>query len=405
MDASGRRLAGIVRAKVAIVALKHGIGLTPALVAGLVHGAGVAVIAGRLVRRKGASQPWLAAIVGADIAILARKSVGPGCAHTALAGIAHGARVFVGAGHLKVCVHATCSRFAAVGGAKIVVVTIERLAANADSPAARGCLGAGISIVAIGRVVLEDASGHGIAAIVRAGIAIVAHKVCRPRDTTPARAGIAHGAHVPIVAGLVVLGRHASKTDIADVCGAKVSIFADDLFAHTGPFLAAVFLGAGVGVVAAPLGGIVDTSLLAAGIVGAGIVIVAGQGCSTLAGSVGAEVSEGAGVSVIARQHHRLKHALPVFTAAIRRARISVVAHDWKSDAHTVLANIRGRARIPVRAFSVHRRFVDASIGPGAAIDGAWIAIVAGSIVDRSVAIVVNAIADFLGGLGGRTGT
>tara|TARA_B100000674_G_C37343310_1_gene690740 strand:- start:197 stop:505 length:309 start_codon:yes stop_codon:yes gene_type:complete len=86
-------------------------------------------------------------------------------------------------------------------------------------------------------------------------------------------------------------------------------------------------------------------------------------------------------------------------------ARVVVVAIDLCSDTHTFFTVIANGARITVQTFTLGKKFVRTSIRPGACINGAIIAVIAGPVVGHAVAIIIDAVADLIGGLqsGART--
>ena len=79
--------------------------------------------------------------------------------------------------------------------------------------------------------------------------------------------------------------------------------------------------------------------------------------------------------------------------ALASRARVVVVAIDLCSDTHTFFTVIANGARIAVQTFTLGKEFVRTSIRPGACINGAIIAVIAGPVVGHAVAIVIDAVA------------
>src|SRR5439155_15165901 len=115
--------------------------------AGVGRGARVAVGAGRRVRRVHAARGRIARIVGADIRIVA---VGGRAADAdaAGAGVRRGAGVAVGAGRGVRRVHTARGRVAGVVGADVAIVAVEGRAADADAAGAGVGRGAGVAVVA-----------------------------------------------------------------------------------------------------------------------------------------------------------------------------------------------------------------------------------------------------------------
>src|SRR5438093_630728 len=120
VDAARRRVAGVVRTGVPVVAAQRRPADAPAVAAGVVGGAGVPVVAGRCVGRVDAAGARIASVVRADVAIVA----------------------------------------------------VGREAADADSAAAPIIEGAGVPVVARGGVVRVGTPNGGVAAVVGAGVAV-----------------------------------------------------------------------------------------------------------------------------------------------------------------------------------------------------------------------------------------
>src|SRR5207249_2439347 len=115
----------------------------------------------------------VAGVVRADVPVVAVEC-GAADAHPAAAPIVRRAGVAVVAGRRVVGVHAARGRIAGVVGADVAVVAVGREAADADSAAAPIIEGAGVPVAARGRVVGVDAPRGGVAAVVGAGVAVAA---------------------------------------------------------------------------------------------------------------------------------------------------------------------------------------------------------------------------------------
>src|SRR5262249_54843653 len=171
----------------------------------------------------------------------------------------------------------------------------------AASVAARVAGRALVVVIAGGGVVRVDAAPRcGIAAIVGAGVAVVAVGR-RAADAEPAAARVVGGAGVAIATGGGIVHVEAAGGRVAAVVGANVVVVAIEAGpTHAGPVAAGVVRGAGVVVGAGGGIGRVDTAALrVAGVVGADVAVVAVQWRSTRTNPVQAGVGGGAGVAVV----------------------------------------------------------------------------------------------------------
>ena len=237
--------------------------------------AGVAVVAGRRVVRVDAAGRRVARVVRADVAVVAvrRRAADAGAAAHVSAVVQalpslHDAVLFVltqpvaglhesfvqtlpslqlGAGpptqrppaHVSVVVQALPSLQDAVlfvltqpvaGLHESSVQTLLSLQLSAGPPtqsAARAGVRrrAGVAVVARRRVVRVDAAGRRVARVVRAHVAVVAVGR-RAADAEAARAGVGRRAGVPVVAGGGVVRVDAAGRRVARVVGADVAVVA-----------------------------------------------------------------------------------------------------------------------------------------------------------------------------------
>src|SRR5262249_4146689 len=144
----------------------------------VVVGAGVAVVARERVVRVRAAARGITAVRRADVAVVAVRGR-PGLAGAARARVAGRTGVAVVARRIVIDVDAAVRGVAAVVGAGIAVVAVDRIA-HADvghAPLVRGAMvgigAVGVRVAAAGDRVV-DASGRGIAAVGRTRVAIVA---------------------------------------------------------------------------------------------------------------------------------------------------------------------------------------------------------------------------------------
>src|SRR5207245_1749794 len=145
VDAAGGGVAAVVGAAIAVVAVRGRPAYAAAAAAGVVGGTGIAVVARCGVVGVRAAGGRAAGVVGAEVAVVA---VGGRAAHAppAAAGVVGGAGVAVVAGRRVVGVHAAGGRAAGVVGADVAVVTVGRRAAHAMTAAADVAGGAGVAV-------------------------------------------------------------------------------------------------------------------------------------------------------------------------------------------------------------------------------------------------------------------
>src|SRR5437016_6463294 len=342
-----------------------------------VGGAGVAIVAGCRVVDVDAAGRGVAGVVGAEVAVVA---VGRGRAHApaAAAGGVGGAGVDVAAGRGVVGMHAARRLVAAVIRAGIPVVAARGGAPDAV-PAAAGVVGgARVAVIAGRRVVGVDAAGGEVAAVVGAAVAVVAVRG-RPAYAAAAAAGVVRGARVPVVAGGHGVGVPAAGGRAAVVVGADVAVVpAGRRSAHAVPAAAGVVGGAGVAVAAGQgVVGVHAAGRRVAAVVGADVAVVAvgGRAADAPAGAAGvvqrARVPVAAGRLVVGVGAARRR------AAGVVGAVVAVVAAGGEpADALPAAAGVVGGAGVAVVAGHVVGG-VDAAARRVAAVVGAGIAVVA----------------------------
>jgi hypothetical protein len=125
------------------------------------------------------------------------------------------------------------------------------------------------------RIRREDTTQFAVACIVRARVAIITrHRATRA--TSASATGVAEGATVSVIAGLLVVNGDASSLHIATIRGAEIAVVAGYLTALAGSVRTRVFRGAGIAVIASDVIGNVLTPRFAAAIFGARVSVIAG---------------------------------------------------------------------------------------------------------------------------------
>ncbi len=204
--AAHRRVAGIGRAGVVVVAATIAATLALSALADVARRARVAVVTRRHVDQIRAARNRVTGIRRADVAVVARqrrrRSAGPAEANVVLR-----ARVAIGAGVVVGRVGAARLGVAIVGRAGVVVIAAQgRPLARATRTLVAGR--AGVVVVARVGVVHELAALQRVAGIGRAGLVVVAD-LARTAALAVA-AGVARGANVAVVAVASDVGVDAS---------------------------------------------------------------------------------------------------------------------------------------------------------------------------------------------------
>jgi len=379
--AAAGRIASVGRARVTIVAVRRRATHTRPAAAGVVGGAGVAVIARGRVVGAYAAAGGVAAVVGADVAVVAvRGRAAHAC--PAAARVAGGAGVVVVARSIVVGVHAAGGGVAAVVGAEVAIVAVGRRAAHARPTAARVAGRTGVAVITRGGVVGVHAAGGGVAAVVGTDIAIVAVRR-RAAHARPAAARVVSGTGVAVIARGRIVRVHAAGGGVAAVVGTDVAIVAGRRrAAHARPAAASVVGGAGITVVARDV--VVDvhaTSLRIANVVGTDIAVVTVGRRAPDTRPIGAGVAGGAGVAVAARGRivgvraasgrvtvvvgadvaivavrRQAAHARPPTAGVVGGAGVAVVARGGIVDVHTATLRITGIVGARVAVVTVATR-------------------------------------------------
>src|SRR6185295_13313674 len=188
------------------------------------RGAGVAVAAGRGVVGVRAAGRGIAAVVGTDVAVVAVRRRAPDTRATGT-GVVGRTRAAVVAGLGIVRVHAAASRVAAIVRADIGVVAVRRRAPDTRATGTgvvgrtRAAVVAGLGIVRV------HAAASRVAAVVGADIGVVAVR----RGTADACAtgtGVVGRTRAAVIAGLGIVRVHAAASRVAAIVRADIGVVA-----------------------------------------------------------------------------------------------------------------------------------------------------------------------------------
>jgi hypothetical protein len=309
VDTSRQRIAGIIRARVRIIAAdRHGPG-TGSRVASIIHKTRVAVVAAVRIRGVDTSRQRIAGIIRARVRIIAvhrdaradrastyiiprtrisvitavsvgdepaprRCVAGVVCAHVAViadeersadaraigADIVHCTGIVVAARVRIVGRQASCRRIAVIVRAIVPVVAVERDGANTNPAHTDIARSAGVSIVASVCVIRVDAPKIVVAGIIRAHISVGAIPGRPP--ACPVGAGVRLRTRVTIITRRSVVFENTSHNAVADVVRAWVSIGTLDGGSGTHTVRADVRLGARGPVVTGIVVRFVDTPIV-----------------------------------------------------------------------------------------------------------------------------------------------
>ena len=133
-------------------------------------------------------------------------------------------------------------------------------------------------------------------------------------------------------------------------------------------------------------------SRFAAGIIGTEVAVITLKRNAFRTSSRLTGIAERAGVPIIAIGEIRRVLAPKFQVTRVIRARIIVIAFDRFPDTGALLTGIRLGAGRPIETFASGKRRMGATVGPRAAVLGTGVAIIAGILVDQTVAIIIDAI-------------
>ncbi len=183
---------------------------------------------------------------------------------------------------------------------------------------------------------------------------------------------------------------------VAEVIGAHLSIVTIEEPGRFACTLDTAFTGgAGVVIVATASLRRMDTAQIrVTGIGGAWVAIVTAADVGSPTFSVDTEIGDGARVAVVARSLVQ-GELTPRFTIAdIVSAGIAIVAFNSCPDTFTTAAVVGHSARVGVVTGALVEGFIDTAIGPGTTVGRAQIAVIAGLLINLTITVVVQSIAD-----------
>ena len=377
MHTATRRVAAVVRADVAVVAVRRGTDACAAQ-ACIVQAAYLAIVTRDAVRGRGDTADFdRARIRRACVAVVAGELAGRE-ARAGGADVAGGAGVAVAARNGVVRVATAGQRRAGVIGAGVAVVAANRRAGRTDS--CRAC------VVSRARVAIGTGAGDPgvlaarvlVARIRGARIAVVAVE-CAATRAGATHAHVVQGARACVAAGRGVRQVHAAFAIDARVVGARIGVLTVRRYAEAFPARAdvrhaaflAIVAGSAVGVGVRATGGQV------AAVGGARIGVVAPERAARLTGPVGALVARCARVAVVAgpgvgREGARAGHAFGRH-ARRRQSALGVLrttrGNVDASRVHTIQADVGDVEAVdaePVRSHVQNRAIIFRRVGRGA---------------------------------------
>jgi len=367
-------VAGVIGAGIAVVANKVHAADAPAEMTVISKCTDVLVVARSLIHDEQAPQARVAHIVGAEVVIAALHRTTED-ALAAVTMVVHGAGVAIVAGRLVGDVDAALPRVARVVGANVAIVTDRDLPFQTSfrrvavlRPVAE------VSIVAQERFAIEapDRRVASLKTVAEVGVAALQR---RTSDASAAVALVPRGAHVVVGTGEGIILKNAAYADVAGIVGAGIPIVAayvDTLCAHT--LEALVNDGASVAVVAQETLVIGDQRTLPGGCIAMSL-----QAERVFAVRLGADWN---GQRIACALEGELFHVADESTVAkisvLQPGAILValaVALNRRAEACALGTMVADRTRVPVVALSGGRG-VFAAAGFGADVVGAGVLVV-----------------------------
>ncbi len=227
VEASRFGYAAIIGARICVVAVQ-GIEawLAGAIGAAIIEGAGIGIIAPGIIGDKEAAQRVVTAIVGAGIVVGAGDGHAP-ATDSQVAEFVGGAGIGVVARQIVEFVEASLLAVATVGCAGILVVTIQIGPRCTLAHAALVTIGAGIGIVAGCGIGRESTAGFRLTAVICAGVVVLARK----GGAGQAPAVLTHVTDSAGIAVVTVFGigsEGATHIGLAAIVGAGIGIIAGE---------------------------------------------------------------------------------------------------------------------------------------------------------------------------------
>ena len=334
ISASCLRVALVEGADISVVAVNQG-GYTSPLDTGLGCRAGIVIRTGEFIEGIQAPRIGITGIICADISIVAVYFF-PDAFAVDAGVVLRAFRVIVTRIDIR-CV-LTSILIACIVCTRVVIVTLQ-FGHHTDSTQTGVSNRTGKTIVAWCCVgVVQAFPGGGIAAVVRAGIAVIA--VLRGSCTSTVHTGIYNGAYIPVIAHIVVVGEHASGFGVAGIVGTDIIVVAIHNLYHADTVCTGVVEGAGVVVVAGNRIGNECTSILGiARVCGAHIGVIAGFFLSNTF-LVGTDVVDGACIPIITTVDIRIIAASCCGITGIVRTGIAIVAIHLLNKAISAVTHI-----------------------------------------------------------------
>ena len=327
MDTTQGGITAVGGAWVVIVAAHKRATRTASCDTGIGGGTYISVTTGHRVLWVLTARHAVAAVRGTEVSIVAIRNRGERAA-AIYALVAKGARVVIVAENAVICMLAAATRGAAVVGAGVAVVAVDRGARCTRTRCADVVHRTTAAIVTWDRVVSVGAARNGRTDIIRAQVAIVTGKSCCARQACTVTTDIANGAGASVIAGDRVGDIPAAGARVTTVCRTEVQIITGrDRSRLARPTGTDVTEGARVSI---RTGNIIDLMGTAyrgiTDVVRADVFVIAGWRDGALAGSVGTHIYGSAGVSVVAWDRVVDMKTASLGAATVVGTRVAVVA-------------------------------------------------------------------------------
>jgi len=280
MFAPPARKAGVERTNVAIIAGERAASHAAPLGALISERAGVVVVAGALIGRKGAASQRITSVVSAWISVITGERDGPRLTRSLSALIAHSAQIPIITWRRVRSALAAIARIARVVGTRVSIVTWEDPPGHASAPLALVIDGAAVLVITRRFVGEEHAADAHDTGVVRARVPVVTGQARRATNAGRVLAVISERARVTVVARLLVRSAHAARRGLTQVGRTGVLVVTVDRRAGQAGALRATVAGrAGVVVVAGAAHGDKEASgHLVAAVLSARVAVVTQQG-------------------------------------------------------------------------------------------------------------------------------
>ena len=220
----GTRVAGIVSAYVHVITSQLFAGCARTVLAGITDGASIEVTAGYVVEIMGAAGFRVTSVIRAEVLIHAIYG-DAAAANAVCTEFVGGARVEVIADGIIINVYTALQDVTEIIGARILVIALQDRTRRTDRSGALVARGTGVAVIAEVIVRHELASGHRIAGVIGAGIAIFTGQL-PGTDTTAQMTVVPNGAYIVIITRGFVQIVEATNFRVATVGGAWIVVLA-----------------------------------------------------------------------------------------------------------------------------------------------------------------------------------